>query len=263
MSELPAAFYDPDGDLLHPTALCIGPWSAELQHGGPPSSLLARAIRKVSSDDRQLSRLSVDLLRPIPLRPLRAIATVTRAGRRATWTHAELRDADGALLARATGVSIRRTSLDLPPLPSEPAPAPPPADGVEPFVFPFFPAPIAYHRGVQVQIVDGRWPFTPCTAWMALTAPLIAGEPTDPTDALIALADACNGLSPAVPDLRASFVNADLTVNLARQPEGSVFAFAARSLADPTGSGLGQATLYDHRGEVGRSLQSLVIDLRG
>jgi len=262
VSDIPSYFYRAQGDLLHPTALCIGPWSSDLQHGGPPSALLARAIRERAGDARRLCRVSVDLLRPIPLRPIRATASISREGRRATWTSAELRDEDGTLLARATAVSMRRTQLALPPAPAAPRPPPPSPEGTAPFVFPFFPAPIAYHRGVQVQIVAGSWPTEPCTAWMRLTAPLVGGEPTHPTDALIALSDACNGLSPAVLDLRATFVNADLTVHLAREPIGDSFAFQARSLADPSGVGLGQAALFDVHGELGRSLQSLVVDLR-
>ena len=262
MSQLPPAFYERRGDALHPTALCIGPWSADLQHGGPPSALLAARLRALAGEDRPLRRLTVDLLRPIPLRPFQIAATVTRAGRRATWAEAELRALDGTLLARASAVAIRRTDLTLPATSASPRPPPASADGITPFVFPFFPAPIAYHRGVEVRVVTGRCPSEPCTAWMRLTAPLVAGEPTHPTDALVALSDACNGLSPAVPDLRATFVNADLTVHLAREPIGESFAFEARSLADPSGVGLGQATVFDARGEVGRSLQSLVIDVR-
>lgn len=262
MTSLPEAFYVPVGGLLTPTALCIGPWDARFQHGGPPAALLARAALAEAPDGFGLARLTVDLLRPIPLAPLRARASSTRVGRTVAWLDAELVDADDRVLARAWAVVIRRQGLSLPE-PSEPSrPIPPSPDGVAPFVFPFFPAPIAYHRGVEVRVVRGRWPRNTCTAWMRLTAPLVAGEPTAPALALIALADACNGLAPAVLDLQTTFINADLTVHLGREPTGDHFAFAARSHADPSGVGLVQAAVFDAAGEIGRTAQSLVIARR-
>lgn len=263
MSAIPSAFYLPEGDHLTPTALCIGPWSADLQHGGPPSALLLRAILAEVPPSLNLGRLTVDLVRPVPMLPIRAEARIIRQGRLVTWAEASLTDTRDRLLARAHAVLHRATSIDLPPSSTPVEPEPPAAAAVAPFEFPFFPAEIAYHKGIEARIVAGTWPVEPCTAWMRLTRPLVDGEQTDPRLALVTLADACNGLSPAVIDLGMSFVNGDLSVYLRRPPVGEAFAFAARSLADASGMGLGQATIYDEGGELGRSIQSLVIDRRG
>lgn len=260
MSDLPAAFFVPHGHNLAPTALCIGPWSAHLQHGGPPSALLTRAIRASLPEGFHLSRLTFDLMRPLRLEALRAEVTPTRVGRAAAWFEARLLDAEGAICARATASAIRASPVDLPP---GPLLAPPPsAEGVPSFDFPFFPAEIAYHRAVDVRLVRGRWPEEPCAAWMRLRVPLVEGEPTHPVDALITLADACNGLAPAVADLRTSFVNADLSVHLLRAPVGDTFGFDARSVADTSGMGLVQAAIFDEAGELGRCAQSLVVSRR-
>ena len=69
------------------SALTRGPWSNEHQHGGPPAALLARAIDalRVREEDppMQLTRLSVELLRPIPIAaPLEVQTEVMVAGRR-------------------------------------------------------------------------------------------------------------------------------------------------------------------------------------
>lgn len=262
MSALPPAFYRAEGDRLLPTALCIGPWSAELQHGGPPAALIARAVQAAAPASTRIARLTVDLLRPIPLVAVRVHVETLREGRQATWMIARLVDDDDRLLAHATAVLIRSAPVALPPAGTAPLPLPPSAADVEPFPFPFFPTDIAYHRAIQVRIVAGRWPVEPCAAWMNLTVPLVHGEPTTPVQALIALADACNGLAPAVLDPAVSFVNADLTVHLRREPQGQTFAFDARSLAHPSGMGLVQAALFDAEGELGRSAQSLVVAAR-
>lgn len=263
MSGIPGAFYHRDGDRLVPSALCIGPWDARLQHGGPPSALLARAILADAPDTLRIARITVDLLRPIPLVPLRATATTVRAGRLAHWVDAALLDDDDRLLARATATLIRREELALPPTDTRPLPPPPSADGVTPWVFPFFPASIAYHRGVEIRFVEGQWPRTPTTAWMELTRPLVDGEATAPTIALLTLADACNGLHPAVLDLGLTFVNADLSVHLGREPVGARFALATRALADPSGMGATRATIFDETGELGHAALSLVVARRG
>src|SRR4051812_42825407 len=68
MAELPPALYEPDGDVLVPTALTRGPWDPRHQHAGPPSALLARAIEAAGGiEDGQLARITVDILRPVAL----------------------------------------------------------------------------------------------------------------------------------------------------------------------------------------------------
>ena len=69
---MPAALFEPDGQLLVPTALTVGPWDPGSQHGGAPSALLARAVEaEPAPGPVRLARLTVELLRPVPLTPLR------------------------------------------------------------------------------------------------------------------------------------------------------------------------------------------------
>src|SRR5699024_4840564 len=83
MADLPPALYEADGDLLRPTPLTRGPWNPAHQHAGPPSALLARAVEAAAGiAGGQVARLAVDVLRPVPLEPLRCTARVTRGGRR-------------------------------------------------------------------------------------------------------------------------------------------------------------------------------------
>ena len=65
----PRAFYLPLGDdRFESTLATAGPWSADAQHGGPPSALLVRAPLTWSSWRRQLPPRKP---RPIPRAPPR------------------------------------------------------------------------------------------------------------------------------------------------------------------------------------------------
>ena len=54
-------------DEVLPTPATAGPWSRSAQHGGPPAGLLTRALEGLLTPDQFLSRISVDLLGPVPV----------------------------------------------------------------------------------------------------------------------------------------------------------------------------------------------------
>src|ERR1041385_6606183 len=100
----PTAFYLPAGDgCFESTRHTAGPWSAGAQHGGPPSALLARAFERLGPHPGQrLARLTVEILRPIPVRPVTVTARVVRPGHRVTLLEGALQiDGEDYLLARA------------------------------------------------------------------------------------------------------------------------------------------------------------------
>src|SRR3979411_2389313 len=97
----PTAFYLPAGDgRFESTPATAGPWSADAQHGGPPSALLARAFERLEPDPNQrLARLTGEVLRPV--RPVTVTARIVRPGRRVTLLEGSLRvDGEDYLLAR-------------------------------------------------------------------------------------------------------------------------------------------------------------------
>src|SRR5258706_10052529 len=117
----PAALFDRDGDRFVPTPLSLGPWSAAALHGGPPAALLGRAIERFDGGEAMLvARITLELLRPIPLSPLTVQARLLRPGRKVQLIESSLHT-DSHEVARATGLRIRQTSVHLPPnLPMEP-----------------------------------------------------------------------------------------------------------------------------------------------
>ena len=80
------AFYESaGGDTFISMAACAGPWDAASQHGGPVSALVARAFeRHEPVEGQQLSRVTVDILRPVPVAPLTLRVQTDRPGRRVT-----------------------------------------------------------------------------------------------------------------------------------------------------------------------------------
>ena len=75
-------------------------------------------------------------------------------------------------------------------------------------------------------------------------------------------ADFCNGTSAALDFREWTFINADLTVSMAREPVGEWVLLDAECWIGSDGAGLAVARLADTSGYFGRAAQSLVIEKR-
>lgn len=257
------AFYQRESDQFIPTPYCIGPWDLRAQHGGPPAALLAGAAERFGEDAASFAvvRVTVELLRPVGFVPLSVVVTPIRMGRQVQWLRSELHG-EGRLLACATVVRVARADLTLPDQRTRPEPPPAGPAGMPDFVFPFFHSRQGYHHAVELRVAEGTWGEGPCTVWMRPKEPLIEGAPTSALEAVMIMADATNGVAPALPTDAFTFINPDLTVHLSRPMRGDWLALAARSLPEAQGTGLVQSLLYDEEGELGRCLQSLVVRAR-
>jgi hypothetical protein len=263
----PSSFYVPDGDDRYvSTELTRGPWSPIHQHGGPPAALIARAFERRLAElghDTQLARVTIELVRPVPIAPLTIAVEVVRAGRKVQSLAATLHAGDD-LVVRAASLSIRRLvpPLELPDvqLPARRAIVPP--DVAPPLTFPFFLQPAGYHTGMEARLVEGTFGKTPTVVWMRMRVPLVPGETPSPMQRVLCAADSGNGVSPVLDWRRHTFVNPDLTVYLHRLPEGEWIAMDASTTPNPIGLGLAECALSDERGPIGRSLQSLILEAR-
>jgi hypothetical protein len=103
MSESDAFFLPHGNDPFVATEHGRGPWSPDHQHAGPPSALLARAIERAAGDGPAfITRLTVELLSPVPIGPLEVATSTLRAGRAARATGSQ-----SSSLPRATPSSTR------------------------------------------------------------------------------------------------------------------------------------------------------------
>lgn len=250
------AFYEPvDGGFLA-TERTRGPWHDDFQHGGPPAALLTRVLLQPGFF---LARVTIELLRPVPIGRLEVRADPGRAGRTVRRPTAELW-AEGQLVATASGILVRRTEG---PVVTGAAPATwPDPETLQPYGFTFFRNPVAYHTAVDLRLAHGTWGSTPIGFWARPTVELVRGSPTLPVERVMLLADAQSGMGvPLHPDAW-SFVNPDLTVYFERDPADGWYGFDIRSTTGSQGSGLAQSAIRDAQGLVARSAQSLVVQPR-
>ena len=94
------------------------------------------------------------------------------------------------------------------------------------------------------------------TTWVQLPVDLIAGEPTTPLMRVAVLSDFSNGFAQLYLDSGTGFINADLTLNLHRLPDGDWLGIDAITRAQPNGIAIAEAELYDEAGLIGRVSQS-------
>ena len=101
------SIYEVDGDRMVPTQVARGPWSPDAQHGGGPAGLLARALERADPGEAHfVSRLTIELLRPVPLAPLEIRTRTVRPGRRVQWLEGSL-VADDVEVVRAIALRLR------------------------------------------------------------------------------------------------------------------------------------------------------------
>lgn len=257
-----AFFVHDGGDRFIPTAWTIGPWSRESQHAGPPSALLGRAIEQaVGRDDLQVVGATFEILRPVPVAPLRVQAEVLRPGRSVVLTHASLSDDQGPVML-AQGWSIRTAQLDIERQVHGSPAAAGPEGGHE--VDWLTPEEINYLAAMEWHFVKGSFIEPgPGAAWARLRVALVEGEEVSPLTRVLALADSGNGISATMDFARWVFINPDLTVYLHRLPEGEWVCLDAQTTIEPSGIGLATSVLSDTSGVIGRGVQSLFIGPRG
>jgi len=252
------AFYRRDGDLLHPSELTRGPWDAGAQHAGPPSALLGQALER---DGWLVGRITVEVLRPVPLAPLALSAEVVRPGRNVELAQASLRTGEGGeAVARATAWRIRRVAD--PVVAPEDPPLPGPDTGEE---RPFFPTgeAVGYHTAMEYRFLSGSFlDRGPAVVWLRMRQPLIEGEPVSPLTRVLVAADSGNGVSAALDFRRFLFINTELTVHLTREPAGEWVCLDAVTRPGTLGVGLAEAVLSDRTGRLGRSAQTLLVRAR-
>jgi hypothetical protein len=263
-------FFEPDGEAYLATELTRGPWDPGAQHAGPPAALIGRELERLT-DGRiggadgppaQLGRVTYEVLRPVPIAPLRIEAEVLRPGRRVEMVGASLSDADGKELMRAQGWRLRTSEVSFEAPPDAPDSPPGPEAG-EPGEFFHTGYDVGYHSAMEYRFVTGAFMDAgPATVWMRMNVPLLPGEEPTPLQRVLVAADSGNGVSAALDWRRYLFINVDLSVHLHRMPEGEWVCLDAVTLPQSNGVGLADTALFDERGSIGRAVQTLLVDER-
>ena len=253
-----AFFVQVDDGRFESTELTRGPWDAGAQHGGPPSALAGHVVetRSEARSDMRVTRMTVELMRPVPIAPLNVATRTIHSGRSVEVVEVTLTPDNGKPVLRATAQRIRVADDDLA---DEPTPQLPPPDTIAPHQWEF-PFEVGYHTALETRFVQGS--FTergPATCWTRVRGSIVEGVPPSPLGRVLAAADSGNGISNVLDFDKYLFVNPDLTVVLHRYPAGEWVALDARTTLGGAGIGVAEATLHDEHGPVGHGLQSLFI----
>jgi len=254
------ALFIRDGDLYRPTRLTEGPWSPDAQHGGAPAALLAGAIEKTPSEvEMVVARISVELLRPVPLRPLALVTTLIRPGRRVQLVAAALTH-EGREVVRALGLKVRRAEMEMPLAQPADGEIAPPEMG-RPASF-FANAGAFATEAMEIRMLEGDFSEPgPGKAWLRLRVPLVEGEETTGVERVAAAADFGNGVSNlAGADRNWVFINPDLTIHLVRAPVGEWIYLDSSTRVHEAGTGLATSVLGDEAGRLGTAAQSLLVE---
>ena len=259
-----------EGDAYRATGLAVGPWSPDALHGGPPAALLARVLADAAAEHHpgqdtaaaarlSLARITLDLVRPVPLGRLTVEVSPVRPGRRVTLLDGVLRGPDGREVTRARALFLAPSALGA----TEPLPPP--------FAMPQDSAPNDWISeqpmfatgGMEIRFAEGAFrQVGPATAWFRLSVPLIAGEPRRPLDVAVAAGDFGNGTAAALPWEGHTFINPDLTVFLERPPVDDWVAVQAHTRIQQGSTAVAESVLWDRRGRIGRAVQSLLVGTR-
>ncbi len=254
--------FHPDGDRFVPTELTRGPWDPDAMHGGAPAALLARAIERFEPGPApHVARLTIDLLRPVPLVPLEVRSRFLRPGKKVQIVESSV-VANGTEVVRASALRLREAPLELP-TGTDAADAgglPPPGS---PDTFEGR-SEVTFGQAVDISHATGGFGVPgPAGVWFRLRVPVVAGEAVTPLVRVAAAADFGNGISsPLDWNEGWTFINPDLTVYLHRLPVSDWVGLDAVTWPDARGVAVADSGLYDTRGRIGRAVQSLLLDRR-
>lgn len=256
-------------NIYQSTPLANAGWYEEGQHGGALSALVVGHIERhvPTLTAMEINRATVEIFRVIPLVDLRIETQIVREGKRIQNVDARIYDPEGTLLSMA---SVQRLRTDDLPLPEDAVPPRldmPGPDDIDDSVGDAWgvgtAGKVMFHRhAMEIREIFGGFEVKgPGAVWMRLRKPIVAGEEATPLQRAVATADFCNGISRGLDYNDWVFMNPDLTVHTSRYPEGEWVALSAESAYESHGRGIATGTLWDTKGLLGRSTQSLYIDV--
>ena len=255
-------FFTADGDTLHPGPVARSLWAEDQMHGVAASGALARALERAAHDlgrdDVRPARYSVDLFAPPKMVPTTTTTRVLREGRRIVVIDAELVQ-DGVAVARASATLLKPdVSPDGDVWHTTEHPEPPPVEvapiGEEPHV-PFFRSDGAWGQQFTEHQNDA-----PKVTWQT-ALPVVAGERATSFQAAASIADATSMVAHWGSN-GVQFINTDITVNLARLPDGLQLGLATVQRVEEDGIAVGTVAMFDRTGTFGTATVSALANAK-
>ena len=262
LADCPAYFEHIKGGHFCANAPARGPWSADHCHAGPVAGLIARALEH-ALPEKVLTRMTLDLVRPIPMAGFQITTDVDRDSRTLGQARVKLADTDGNTCVTGSSMHLVRADfISMPTAAVKPLKRADAAAG---------PTPLArgehgersFSDFIEVAYPDGV-PDTPTNStgptklWMK-TPPLLADETLSTAQRLCPLADCGNGISRNAGFYDITFMNTDLTIHFHRETDADWFLSDCISHWQMSGIGMAQAVLSDDDGPLATALQTILL----
>jgi hypothetical protein len=263
------ALFVRDGDAYVGTILTQGGWDPQGANGGTVLALLGQLLDGVPTlVPMTLSRLTVDLVRPVPIgRPLHVTSAVLREGKKIQVVQLQLL-VDGVEHVRATALRLRDADLTGEPVPPSTTDARP-ADALLSPDEALQMREVSVNRPGFLQAIDLRRARTRdgsrIGCWLRLDVPVVAGRPISPTARCTVGMDFANlvGLDMTPMTASVTMINPDVSAHLLRPPVGEWIAVTGDTRFQPgLGRGISVAELSDEQGVFGVASVSQLIQHR-
>jgi hypothetical protein len=257
----------PDGDyqVFESTMGTASNWDPTIQHGSPPLALMTKAIEELAASSAgsglRIGRLTLDILGPIPVAPVKVRGWVDRPGSRISLVSAEMLasrpDGTDRAVARVHAWLLGTSDTSdvatdrYPPLVEGDAVPTPHAWAGNP----------GYLEAITWRTQDTA-PGEPAEVWLSPLVPLVDDEALTDVQRLAMVVDSANGVGSAIDPSEFVFMNTDTSVHLHRVPTGNDFALRARGSFGPDGIGVTTAEIFDRQGFIGTSAQTLLVQRR-
>ncbi|MEK9663203.1 MAG: thioesterase family protein [Candidatus Nanopelagicales bacterium] len=258
---------DLDGyEVFEPTSHAGSGWGPNMQHGGPVSALLTRAMEQHVHDGSRISRVTVEILGAVPLSTMRVRSWVQRPGRRiellAAEVEAETSPGEWRPVAAARAWSLATRSTQHVAHHADPGLPLPNITGstdtgfLDSWRLGFVGA-LEWH-------VDGPvgQPGVPTVAWLRLAQPIVAGEAPTPLQRVLAIADVANGIGARLDTQFWTFLNTDLAVYLFEPPSDTWIGIQAETSIGHDGIAMSSAVVHGADGPIGRIAQNVLVQPR-
>lgn len=252
--EAPVSFFAAEGEGYRPLPASASRWSADMVTGPAVCGIVARGLEAVgAADGFRPARLTVDLFRPVRAELLTVEARLVREGNRIRVADADVVQG-GIAVARASLVLLRTSTAPAGEVWTEARQLAGPSDadraGADGHVAPWFgsgddgPNWTPSMEGHQGPGRKRMWTRMPQVVAGEEASPFVRAAMTGETTSLMT-----NWGSEGV-----GYINADVTLSLARLPDGDEIGLEADGHISADGIAVGSATLYDPHGPIGSSI---------
>jgi acyl-coenzyme A thioesterase PaaI-like protein len=249
-------------DTIVPAPLACSMWSDDQMHGVALSGALAwaaeRCLAEAGRTDLRPARWAVDLFRPARMVPCTLTAEVEREGRRICLVDVILSQ-DGERVARGTATFLKPSASTTGEVwhPTE-RPAPPPVDVVPPSTEPR--APFVLSSAPWSQDFLEHQNAARKTSW-STAVPIVPDQPLTGFQAAAATADGASMVT-NWGSRGVEYINTDITLTLAREPDGVEIGLVATDRVEHDGIAVGTAAMFDRHGPLGTVMVAALANAR-